>query len=174
MFNPPTIEILQATANRPPFPKSFKYNSALSRKLLGDSLSTHLGIPPTISLSTHLHVMFDLIRIQLPVLFGQVYPRKRWEEQRLSLTKIGLERLVRFQLGQRRSAFRPRRESGEIDDKILQLEHCELDAEGRQRLMKGWKRLISEMKFALSFVALFAFGTAYFTSGYVSHTQFTL
>ncbi|GJJ14856.1 hypothetical protein Clacol_009124 [Clathrus columnatus] len=144
-FDPPTVPLLQAIANRPPFPKSFEYNSAVSRKLLGNPLSTHLGLPPTTSFRLKLRITRDFFIVQLPVLFGQVYSRKGWDERRLSLTKMGLERLVRFQLGLRQTSYRPRNEQGELDEKVSRLEHSELEPGGREKFIKGWRDLMIEM-----------------------------
>ena len=52
----PTVPILYTASNRAPMYNTFEYNCALTRHLLGPSLSDRVGLPPTsLRMSVRLH-----------------------------------------------------------------------------------------------------------------------
>lgn len=140
----PTIPILLATSDRPPVPRSFEHNCALTRHVLGPSLSNHLGIPQTL-LKVELRLLLRLAIAQIPVLFSCVYPRRGWSRKRAALTREALARMVRFQLGMRRTTFRARTEGGEVGEGILSVEAVKADPAGARKLVKEYKGLMMEM-----------------------------
>ncbi|KAF8527100.1 hypothetical protein JB92DRAFT_2869085 [Gautieria morchelliformis] len=140
----PTIPILLASSDRPPFPKPFEHQCALTRYLLGGSLSNHLGVPPT-PVRAELRLLWSLTLAQLPMIFSYIYPRCGWRRKRAALTREALARVVRFQLGMRRTAFRPRTESGDVGEGVLCMEAVKPDPVGGTRLVKEYRALMMEM-----------------------------
>ncbi|TFY82912.1 hypothetical protein EWM64_g1096 [Hericium alpestre] len=139
-LTPPTLPILRATSNRPPLRTTFAYNCALASFLLGPELSSHLGIPPT-DLVSHVKLQLVLIGQRIPVYFARYYPRKGWVRKRRAMVKEGLVRMTRWNMGMRRTTFRPRTEStvgrggerqrgGDIGDGVEEAEKVIPDPEG--------------------------------------------
>ncbi|KAF8576419.1 hypothetical protein K439DRAFT_1418954 [Ramaria rubella] len=145
----PTIPILLASSDRPPFPRSFEHQCALTRHLLGSALSTHLGVPPS-PVKVEFCLLLSLIMAQIPVLFSCIYPRRGWSDKRAALTREALARVVRFQLGMRRTTFRARNEHGEVGDEVLSLETVKPDTVGGKKLVKEYRALMLEMAGVIS------------------------
>ncbi|RPD55549.1 hypothetical protein L226DRAFT_511620 [Lentinus tigrinus ALCF2SS1-7] len=103
----PTIPILVAVSNRPPLNTSIEYNIALTTHLLGSPLAAHLGLPPT-SLWTRVKMHAFLLVQRVPHYFARYYPRRTWLEKRREVLREGMVRSVRWNMGMRRTAFRPR------------------------------------------------------------------
>ncbi|CAE7213155.1 unnamed protein product [Rhizoctonia solani] len=141
---PPTMPILHAISHRPPFPSTFAYHCALTRLLVGDRLADHLRIPQTPSLEYYrLHT--KLFFTKLPYLFGKLYPLRNWESRRVRISREGLSRVVRWQMGMRRTAFRPRQEDGEIAPGVEQSEAVVPNMVLGQAFMREYNLLIREM-----------------------------
>jgi len=140
----PTMPILRAISNRRPFPKTLAFNCALTRTLLGPSLSDHLGVPST-SFVDGVRVYINRIYVQIPVLFAWYYPRRTWDVTRCVLVRATLPRIVRFQLGMRKTTFRVRTNRGEVSDDVLSVESIRPDHAGMKLIMRGWRLLLAEM-----------------------------
>ncbi|KAF8508596.1 hypothetical protein BU17DRAFT_56670 [Hysterangium stoloniferum] len=144
LYFPTTIPILHAVSNRQPYPSTFVRHCALTRKLLGPSLSDHLKVPST-PFGEHIRLCMSHLTAQIPVLFAYYYPRVSWRATKAALTRASLARLVIYKLGMRRTTFRPRTDSGELRDEVKNKEAIAPDPEGRKRLVSGWKTLFCEM-----------------------------
>ncbi|CAE6396002.1 unnamed protein product [Rhizoctonia solani] len=141
---PPTMPILHAVANRPPFPTSFAYNCALTRFLVGDLLADYLQVPKTPPLEYYF-LRTRLLLAKVPYLFGRVYRIRNWESRRIRISREGLSRVVRWQLGMRRTIFRPRREDGEIAPGVEQAEAIVPNMVLGQAFMREYNIFIREM-----------------------------
>lgn len=98
-----TYRLLSAVANRPPRYAPVEQSLALSRFLLGDGLADRLVIPPTASWrKARMQIMFALERYMN--WFGRKYS-KRWEVERVEMTRMLLLMVVCWQLGVRRTKF---------------------------------------------------------------------
>jgi hypothetical protein len=140
----PTIPILLASSDRPPFPRPFEHQCALTRHLLGGPLSNHLGVPPT-PVRAELRLLWSLTLAQVPMLFSCIYPRRGWRRKRAALIREALARVVRFQLGMRRTTFRPRTERGEVGEDVWRMEAVKPDPVGGARLVREYRALMVEM-----------------------------
>ncbi|CUA76902.1 hypothetical protein RSOLAG22IIIB_02382 [Rhizoctonia solani] len=141
---PPTMPILHAISQRPPFPSTFAYHCALTRFLVGDRLADHLKVPKTPLLeSCRLHTR--LLSTKLPYLFGKVYRLRNWESRRVRISREGLSRMVRWQMGMRRTVFRPRQEDGEIVPGVEQSEAVVPNMVLGRAFMREYNFLIREM-----------------------------
>ncbi|KAF8741181.1 hypothetical protein RHS02_03953, partial [Rhizoctonia solani] len=152
---PPTMPILHAISNRPPFPTPFAYNCALTRFLVGDLLANYLQIPKT----PHLEYCFLRTRLLLgkvPYLFGRVYRIRNWESRRIRISREGLSRMVRWQLGMRRTVFRPRQEDGDIAPGVEQAEAVVPNMVLGQAFLREYNLFIREMLGVMGGVVLSA------------------
>jgi len=142
---PPTIPILKAISDRPPFRTGLAHHMAMTRVLLGPKLSDHLGVDKT--------SMYEAARLQLsmfvthyPKMFGEVYPRKAWERRRVALMKEGVRRLTRFNLGLRKTSYRPRDTNNlDLEQKVKEEEAVVPDLAGAKKMMKEYRLMILEM-----------------------------
>ncbi|KAG9104874.1 hypothetical protein FRC06_006699 [Ceratobasidium sp. 370] len=141
---PPTMPILRAISARPPFPSSLAYNCALTRFLIGDTLADHLGVPQTPTLQ-YVRLRIRLFLTKVPYLFGKIYRIRGWEARRIRLSREGLSRLVRWQMGLRRTAFRPRREDGDLAEGVKEAEAIVPNMVLGQAFMREYRFLIREM-----------------------------
>ncbi|CAE6441146.1 unnamed protein product [Rhizoctonia solani] len=141
---PPTMPILHAISHRPPFPSTFAYHCALTRFLVGDRLADHLQIPKT-PLLEYYRLRTKLLLTKLPYYFGKVYRLRNWESRRVRISREGLSRVVRWQMGMRRTAFRPRLEDGEIAPGVEQSEAVVPNMVLGQAFMREYNFLIREM-----------------------------
>ncbi|CAE6528581.1 unnamed protein product [Rhizoctonia solani] len=141
---PPTMPILHAISHRPPFPSTFTYHCALTRFLVGDALADHLRIPKTPPLEYY-RLRTKLLLTKLPCLFGRVYPLRNWESRRVRISREGLSRVVRWQMGMRRTAFRPRQEDGELAPGVEQSEAVVPNMVLGRAFMREYNFLIREM-----------------------------
>ncbi|KIJ38929.1 hypothetical protein M422DRAFT_68961 [Sphaerobolus stellatus SS14] len=147
-YFPPTMPVLRAISGRPPFPKTLAHHCALTRRLLGNSMSTYLGVPST-SILENIRVLKDCVMMQLPILFACYYPRQGWDQTRLTLLRATVPRVIRSQLGLRRTVFRARTETGEIAEGVMAEESVQPDPVGAKKLMRGWWMLLIEMAAAI-------------------------
>ena len=168
--------ILRAMSNRPgALRTTLEYNCALSRYLLGDVLADHLNIPPTgwwTSLKLHLSLFIG----RVPVYFTFYYPRRGWTDERREVIREGLIRFTRWNLGMRKTTFRPRKvygavsrtnvnwdksesekandEGGELADGVAEEEKVEPDYEGGKRLGRAFRNVWLEMAGVLGVSAM--------------------
>ena len=100
----PTIPVLIACADRPPFHTPLSAHVAISRRLLGRSLADSLCLPAS---SVRREVLSDiaLMGMQVPIVFGRIYPRACWEKRRVELTRPLLRRLIVWSFGNKRTKF---------------------------------------------------------------------
>ncbi|KAI8971269.1 hypothetical protein BD414DRAFT_469759 [Trametes punicea] len=153
----PTIPILVAVSNRPPLYTSLEYNIALTSHLLGPSLSAHLGLPPT-PLAARVRMHAVLFAQRLPHYFARFYPRRAWLEKRRAVLREGMMRSVRWNLGLRRTTFRPRTmvqdsrehpeadaEGGDIAPGVAEEERVKPDPARAKVLTKMWSEVWAEM-----------------------------
>ncbi|RDX46191.1 hypothetical protein OH76DRAFT_902101 [Lentinus brumalis] len=154
----PTIPILVAVSNRPLLNTSVEYNIALTTHLLGQPLATHLGLPPT-SVWTRIKMHAFLLLQRVPHYFAHWYPRKGWLEKRREVLREGMMRSVRWNMGMRRTAFRPRtavRDSpdpaagvgvhgGELAPGVAEAEGVRGDPARAKELTRMWKEVFLEM-----------------------------
>ena len=103
----PTLPILVAVSNRAPLHASLEYNIALTTHLVGPPLAQRLGLPPTPP-SVRLRMHLLLLAQRIPHYFAAWYPRTGWLAKRRAVLAEGMVRSVRWTMGMRRSAFRPR------------------------------------------------------------------
>ncbi|EPQ25867.1 uncharacterized protein PFL1_06541 [Pseudozyma flocculosa PF-1] len=162
----PTIPVLIACADRPPFHTPLAAHFAISRHLLGPSLSDSLGIPPTDALRT-LITDVAFLGMRIPIWFGRFY-RAEWERQRLVLARPLLRRLIVWSMGNKRSRFempprgaRPSSDQPQQDKPKEQqeqdspppnvathgggLQDVPEDSEDNLRLVRRWRWLMREM-----------------------------
>ncbi|KAI0371402.1 hypothetical protein BV20DRAFT_203668 [Pilatotrama ljubarskyi] len=151
----PTIPILVAVSNRPPLNTSLEYNIALTTHLLGTPLSAHLGLPRT-SLRARLSMHAFLLVQRIPHVFASWYPRRAWLEKRRAVLREGLMRSVRWNLGLRRTTFRPRTMvqdvglegeagGGELAPGVVEEEGVKPDPARAKVLTKMWSEVWMEM-----------------------------
>ncbi|OJT08286.1 hypothetical protein TRAPUB_825 [Trametes pubescens] len=113
----PTIPILVAVSNRAPLHTSLFYNIALTTHLLGPALSAHLGLPRA-PLAARLRMHAFLLLQRVPHAFARWYPRAGWRAKRRAVLREGMVRSVWWNMGLRRTTFRPRtmvRDTGEAN-----------------------------------------------------------
>ena len=68
-------------------------------------------------------------------------------------------RLVRFQMGMRRTTFRARTEEGEVGADVLKFEAVEPDPQGAERMAREYKAILLEMAGVLTGVAVLFLGS---------------
>ncbi|EJU02164.1 hypothetical protein DACRYDRAFT_51826, partial [Dacryopinax primogenitus] len=142
---PPTIPILKAISERPPFRTRLAYHMALTRFLLGPKLSDYLGVDPTTTYEA-LRLKIYLFVSHYPKRFGEIYPRKDWEQRRVSLVKEAVCRLTRFNLGMRKTLYRPRdAEHPELEPRVKELETIVPDFEGGRKMVREYRLTLLEM-----------------------------
>ncbi|CAL1708828.1 unnamed protein product [Somion occarium] len=144
----PTMPILRAISGRPPGNSSLEHNCAVTRCLVGFELADHLGVPETrVITKLKLHATFLLYKI--PIWFSWWYPRKQWAVTRREVLSEGMARSVRWNLGMRRTNFRPRgnviKNEGLDDGQIEELERVIPDPEGGMALVRKWREMLAEM-----------------------------
>ncbi|KAL4252936.1 Rubber oxygenase Lcp-like protein [Abortiporus biennis] len=145
----PTIPILQAVSNRPPYYTTFEYNCAVTRFFAGPELSAHLGVPE-VSTRMVIKMHFMLALQTVPVLCSKWYFRRGWARQRREILAAGLAASVRYQLGMRRSKFRPRIEvtedgGGELPQFALASEKVKPMPVHGTTLSQKWNALVVEV-----------------------------
>ncbi|CAO1631110.1 unnamed protein product [Parajaminaea phylloscopi] len=101
---PPTYSILSSIADRPPFNTSFALHCALTTSLVGQSLSDALALPRP-SWMILLKVRITYLAMWFTTTFGRLYPRRKWEQERLRVTRTILRRLIQWNLGMKHSNF---------------------------------------------------------------------
>lgn len=157
MIAAPTIPILIAASDRAPQHTSFAFNCALTRHLLGPTLSTRLQVPIT-ALSTYLTMHTTLFVQRIPNWFARWYPRDGWREKRRKVLREGMARSLRWNLGLRRVGYRPRTEvvrlvgggdgdgeGGELGEGVKDAEVVKPDPDGAKRLVREWREVLIEM-----------------------------
>jgi len=123
--------------------------------LIGNPLASHLSVPLT-SGKEEIKLRLSLYKERVPQFFGEIYPRKAWEMKRRGLVRIAMARIVRWQLGMRKTMFRPRtqaandaeNEGGELvyaSEAERKAEEVLLDPAGGEKLRKEWRWLMIEM-----------------------------
>ena len=142
---PATIPMLAALDGMLESPLSDRLG--ICRYLIGDNLSSILRLPAT-PLRTAVRIRWVFALAAIPVWFGRVYTR-RWEEERGRLTVEGLGRMVRWKMGMRRTAFRPRSEKGELVEGVREREGVVRVEEDVQRFIGAWRGLMREMVLVL-------------------------
>jgi hypothetical protein len=150
---PPTMPILHAVADRPPFPTTLAHRCALTRFLVGPSLADHLNVPRT-SMYEYCRLRIRLFLTKLPYLFGKLYQMRNWESRRIRISREGLSRVVRWQLGMRRTAFRPRREDGDLAEGVEESEAVVPNMVLGKAFMREYNSLMYEMVGVTSGIAL--------------------
>ncbi|EMD34646.1 hypothetical protein CERSUDRAFT_116818 [Gelatoporia subvermispora B] len=163
----PTLPIMHAVSHRPPSNASFAHNVALTRHLLGASLSEHLALPE-VSWLTYLHMRVNLLVQAAFPWFGRLYPRAGWRDKRRALLREGIPRSLRWQLGMRRVTFRPRTdvaergaaaakitpegeegagksEGAELGPGVKEAESVSPDPARAQVLVRQWREVLLEM-----------------------------
>ncbi|SPO26861.1 uncharacterized protein UTRI_04175_B [Ustilago trichophora] len=174
----PTIPVLIACADRPPFHTPLSAHVAISRRLLGKSLADSLALPAS---SAKREVLTDIafLGMQIPILFGAIYPRSGWEKRKLELARPLLRRLIVFSFGNKRTKFEmpshspslansEARNGERVNVETQSNSHIEVpeDKEQNIQLVRQWRWLMREM-FAIFFligsiaVALIAAAYAY-------------
>ncbi|KAI0747158.1 hypothetical protein C8Q80DRAFT_1220314 [Daedaleopsis nitida] len=161
----PTLPILVAVSRRPPLNTSLVYNVALTTHLLGRPLARHLGLPPSgWWMLAKMHAFLLVQRV--PHYFARWYPRAGWLEKRRAVLREGMVRTVRWNLGMRRTAFRPRtgidevgagngetrggpgdseREGGQLAPGVAEEEGVRPDPARARLLTRQWKEVLYEM-----------------------------
>lgn len=161
----PTIPVLIACADRPPFHTPLSAHVAISRRLLGKSLADSLSLPAS---SAKREVLTDIafLGMRVPVLFGALYPRSAWERRRLELARPLLRRLIVFSFGNKRTKFEMPAHSGSkaaseardgerVNVETQSNEHEEVpeDKEHNLYLARQWRWLMREMIAVLVVIA---------------------
>ncbi|KAG8875385.1 hypothetical protein FRB98_007936 [Tulasnella sp. 332] len=146
----PTIGILTSFGGVAGFDTPIADRLAISRYLLGSRGSDAVHLPPT-SLYTSIRIHLSFFASALPAHFGVAYTwffpslGHSWSERRGRLTVEGIARLTRYKLGMRRTAFRPRKLEGGLEDSVKREEEVEGDKEELERFMREWKALWEEL-----------------------------
>ena len=175
----PTIPVLIACAERPPFYTPLSAHVAISRRLLGKSLADSLALPAS-SARREARTDIAFLGMQIPILFGSIYPRSAWEKRKLELSRPLLRRLVVFSFGNKRTKFEmpshATAESKAHDGEKANVEtrsssHIDVaeNKEENMQLVRQWHWLMREMiavfvLTALSVVAVAAAGYLYLSS----------
>ena len=144
----PTIPILVAVSGRAPLHTTLAYNIALTTHLLGTALATRVGLPPPSAQPrlARLKMHLALLAQRAPHAFARWYPRAAWREKRRAALREGLACTVRWYMGSRRSAFRPRTEAGgELAPGVKELEGVRGDPVRARALTRMWKEVFVEM-----------------------------
>ncbi|KAI0777333.1 hypothetical protein BD413DRAFT_466892 [Trametes elegans] len=159
LFRGPTLPILVAVSKRAPLNTSLEYNIALTAHLLGPSLSARLALPHT-SLSARLRIHAFLLAQRIPHHFARWYPRGAWREKRRAVLREGMVRTVLWNLGLRRTAFRPRTavqdgvstggdggsgSGGELAPGVSEAENVRLDPARSRELTRMWAEMWKEL-----------------------------
>lgn len=148
----PTIPILVAVSDRAPLHNSIMYNIALTSHFLGPALATHLGLPPApLRVRIRMHALLFLQRAE--VMFGVWCARAAWRAKRRAVLREGMARSVRWNLGQRRTTFRPRTGvqegdaggGGELAAGVGKEEAMERDPARAKVLGRMWREVWVEM-----------------------------
>ncbi|ETS59903.1 hypothetical protein PaG_05873 [Moesziomyces aphidis] len=160
----PTIPVLIACADRPPFHTPLSAHVAIARRLIGKSLADALALPAS---SAKREVLTDIafLGMRVPIAFGSIYPRRSWERRRLQLARPLLRRLIVFSFGDKRTKFemplhqgaaaaeaaaaaesRPT-EGERVNVQTQSRNHQEVpvDKEANLQLVRQWRRLMREM-----------------------------
>ena len=154
----PTLPILHAVSDRD-MGASYEYNCTAARYFLGQELADRLEVPSA-PLKESIVFSISLTFQGLLVRFGRVYGTLRpgWLERRRRVMSIGMPRVVRSQLGMRRTKYRPVAIDGNnsrgLDSKSLDDESVAPDYAGGKLLAKIWRDVIVEMG-VVSAVVLF-------------------
>ncbi len=157
----PTIPILVAVSRRPPLNTSLEYNIALTTHLVGRPLAAHLGLPE-MSLGTQLRMHAFLLVQRIPHYFARYYPRRAWLEKRRTALREGMVLTVRWNMGLRRTTFRPRTmgkdkpesEGGELAQGVAEEESVHRDPVRARLLTRMWKEVLYEMAFVCAMVGV--------------------
>ncbi|GAC99180.1 hypothetical protein PHSY_006780 [Pseudozyma hubeiensis SY62] len=171
----PTIPVLIACADRPPFHTPLSAHVAISRRLLGKSMADSLALPAS---SPSREVLTDVLfaGMKMTILFGHLYPRKSWEERKLQLARPLLRRLIVFSFGNKRTKFEmpvpttsASAETQSTDKGNIETQsHAHPDVpEDKQlitQLAREWRRLMREMYAVLFLVALLSLTPAVYLS----------
>ncbi|KAH9930497.1 uncharacterized protein BXZ73DRAFT_90308 [Epithele typhae] len=149
----PTLPILVAVSNRPPLHTTLAFNVALTAHLLGAALAARLRLPPaTLATRVRMHVALAVQRV--PHVFAT---------KRRAVMREGMARSVRYNLGMRRTAFRPRTEGeGELAPGVEELESVEREPERGRVLLRMWKEMLAEMIAVCAVAGLAGLGVLYF------------
>ncbi|SNX84835.1 uncharacterized protein MEPE_03544 [Melanopsichium pennsylvanicum] len=166
----PTIPVLIACADRPPFHTPLSAHVAISRRLLGKSLADSLALPAS---SARREVLTDIafLGMQVPILFGTFYPRTSWEKRKLELARPLLRRLIVFSFGNKRTKFEMPSPSsatsnteaingGKVNVETQSNAHVDVpeDKESNIKLVRQWQRLMREMMVVLFLTATLGAG----------------
>lgn len=100
----PSIQILLSVARRPPNNTPVESLAEITRLYAGDDLADYLAIPkaPT---SKRLRIRFAIAGQNALSLFGRLYPRHGWKQERAALTLSAINSIIQWQLGYRRTRF---------------------------------------------------------------------
>lgn len=174
----PTIPVLIACADRPPFHTPLSAHIGIARRLLGKSLADSLALPAS---SAKREVLTDIafLGMRIPILFGSYYPRASWEKKKLELTRPLLRRLVVFSFGNKRTKFEmpdhSREKKGEegvhVETRSDNYEQVPEDRERNLRLARQWHWLMREMLAVLFLLASSSVGVIILA--YVHHRSVT-
>ena len=158
----PTIPVLTACSDRPPFHTPLEAHFAIARHLLGPSLSDSLGIPKTSAWRTFLtDVAF--FGMHFPIWFGGWY-RSGWEAKRQSLARPLLRRLMTWSAGDTRPRFEMPSQTNVGDtvntesDKDIPVV---VDTEANLALVRQWRWLMREMMAVSAAACLVPFVAVY-------------
>lgn len=154
----PTIPVLIACANRPPFHTPLSAHVVISRRLLGKSLADALALPAP---SAKREVLTDIafLGMCIPIRFGSIYPRLRWERRKLELSRPLLRRLIVFSFGNKRTKFEMPSHASKSSAETISLQgekvnvetqsssHLDVpeDKEHNMYLVRQWQWLMREM-----------------------------
>lgn len=182
-----TYRLLEATAGRPPQNAPVEQALALSRALLGDGLADRLALVPP-SRRMRWRVKRQFFMTWSLCAFGRSYLR-RWEVERVQVTRTLIQMIVCWQLGVRRTRFtikefiatvgmvevpdtqgdskQDSKDNQEKADKELNPDDEELDPEVKmgpvaaKALIRRWKWMLAEMGIVLAAVGLGTIGMGY-------------
>jgi len=172
---PATIPMLEAISGRGPYGGSFEGQCALSRWLLGDSLSDALDLPRT-HLITWIIMHLSILIQNFVIWFGLGYAwlgRPGWNEARIDLLQISLPRMIRSMMGMRKVKFRPRAEKPWMkgyDPEFDELVPTDLSA--KSSIQKQWILLMAEMFTIMLIVMSVTILTLSFTIKYAWNTTY--
>ncbi|CDR88604.1 uncharacterized protein SPSC_04431 [Sporisorium scitamineum] len=146
----PTIPVLIACADRPPFHTPLSAHVAISRRLLGKSLADSLALPASCA---RREVLSDtaLLGMQVPILFGYFYPRQRREKRRLELARplSPRNKRTRFEMPSSEQVHKvqgeDKREKVNVETQSSAHVDVPENKEHIMRLAREWRWLMREM-----------------------------
>lgn len=149
----PALPLLWSVANRPPGKMTFATLCAIARFLLGPGLANATSLPRTTTMQ-YLTMRFRLFVLAYPVMFGTYYARRSWSVELRTMWVELIRRVVVWCSQGKRTSFATSRD-GTHDDTYSPFI---LDPNAGKRIIKDYRRIMSEMIFVSMLTGLIVVG----------------